>query len=230
MCGLLLSGSARALNASRSDGGPSWQALAVAPWKLPLVVIAIAVPIVAAFYLGGPGVGVAMGALVAVTIVVVAVRQAPRGPIGKVAADCEFCFLVFLGRPAEEPDVVQGIAAVVAAADRPAVETLVLSPARLGFFDRWASDLEGARRQAQQRLVVTVASLAKAGVVAEARVGDEDLVQAVEDQLGSFAATEVILVTGDADEDPSGEAAALELSSRLRPRFRHLRVSGRAAR
>ncbi len=201
----------------------------MAPWKLPLVVIAIAVPIVAAFYLGGPGVGVAMGALVAVTIVVVAVRLAPRGPIGKVAADGERRVLVVLGRPAEEPDVVQAIAAVVAA-DGPAVETLVLSPARLGFFDRWASDLEGARRQAQQRLVVTVASLAKAGVVAEARVGDEDLVQAVEDQLGSFAATEVILVTGDADEDPSGEAAALELSSRLRPRFRQLRVSGRAAR
>ena len=135
-----------------TDGGRSWQALAVAPWKLPLVVIAIAVPIVAAFYLGGPGVGVAMGALVAVAIVVAAVRQAPRGPIGRVAADGERRVLVVLGRPAEEPEAIQGIAAVVAA-DRPAAETLVLSPARLGFFDRWASDVEGARRQAQQRLV-----------------------------------------------------------------------------
>ena len=88
---------------------------------------------------------------------------------------------------------------------------LVLAPARIGFLDRWASDLEGARREAQRRLVITVASLAKAGVVAEARVGDEDLVQAVEDQLQSFAATDVILVTGDAEEDPAGEAAASEL-------------------
>ena len=62
--------------------------------------------------------------------------------------------------------------------------------------------------------MITVASLAKAGVVAEARVGDEDLVQAVEDQLRSFAATDVVLVTGGAEEDPAGEAAAVELERR----------------
>jgi uncharacterized membrane protein len=38
-------------------------------WKLPIVVAAIAAPIAFAFYLGGPAVGVAVGALVAVTIV-----------------------------------------------------------------------------------------------------------------------------------------------------------------
>ena len=102
-----------------------------------------------------------------------------------------------------------------------AAEVLVLAPARIGFLDRWASDVEGARREAQQRLVITVASLAKAGVVAEARVGDEDLVQAVEDQLGSFAATDVILVTGSAERGPGrGEAAAAELERRLRAGFR----------
>ncbi len=86
------------------------------------------------------------------------------------------------------------------------------------------------RREAQRRLVITVASLAKAGVAAEARVGDEDLVQAVEDQLQSFAATEVILVTGPAGEDPAGEVAAAELERRLRVAFRRLVVSGPAAR
>jgi hypothetical protein len=205
--------------------------LAVAPWKLPLVVIAIAVPIAAAFYVGGPGVGVAAGALVAVAIVVAAVRQRPRGAIGEApSSGGPRRVLVVLGRPAEDPAVVHEIAATVTGGDRSSAETLVLSPARLGFLDRWASDLEGARREAQRRLVVTVASLAKAGIVAEARVGDEDLVQAVEDQLRSFAATEVILVGGDADEDQAAEAAAIELESRLRPRFRHLRVSGPVAR
>lgn len=203
----------------------------MAPWKLPLVVTAIAVPIAAAFYVGGPGVGLAAGALVAVAIVVGAVRQRPRGAIGEApSSDGRRRVLVVLGRPAEDPAVVQEIAATVAAGDRPPAEILVISPARLGFLDRWTSDLEGARREAQRRLVVTVASLAKAGVVAEARVGDEDLVQAVEDQLQSFAATEVILVTGGADEDPSGEAAAAELKSRLRAGFRQLRVSGPATR
>ena len=42
---------------------------------------------------------------------------------------------------------------------------------------------------------MTVAALAKAGIVAEARVGDEDVVQAVEDQLQSYPATEVVLVS-----------------------------------
>jgi hypothetical protein len=73
-------------------------------------------------------------------------------------------------------------------------------------------------------LVISVASLARAGVVAEARVGDEDIVQAVEDQVGSFAATEVILVTAGDTEDPPAAAAAAELASRLRTGFRRLVV------
>ena len=97
---------------------------------------------------------------------------------------------------------------------------LVLAPARIGFLDRWASDVEAARREAQRRLVITRRRAGQGGVEAEARVGDEDLVQAVEDQLGSFAATEVILVSADGDEDPAGEPQPLsELRSRLRPGF-----------
>lgn len=102
---------------------------------------------------------------------------------------------------------------------------LVLSPVRAGFLERWASDLEEARRRAQRNLVITVASLARADLAAEARVGDEDLVQAVEDQLRTFPATEVILVTGGS-EDPHGMAAAAELGSRLGVAFRHLTVTG----
>jgi hypothetical protein len=193
----------------------------VAPWKLPLIVIAIAVPIVAAFYVGGPGVGVAIGALAAVAIVVVAVRQRPRGPIGPAAGESRGGLLVVLSRPVEDP---AAIAQIAAAADG-AGAVLVLAPARIGFLDRWASDVEDARRRAQRNLVLTVASLAKAGVAAEAKVGDEDLVQAVEDAIGSFAATEVILVTGRGEEDPAAARAAAELESRLRVGFRRLLVS-----
>ena len=70
--------------------------------------------------------------------------------------------------------------------------------------------------------MATLAALAKAGVSAEARVGDEDVVQAVEDQLRSYPATEVVLVSADAGE--AGEAAA-ELRSRLRAEFHHVRLS-----
>jgi hypothetical protein len=206
----------------------------VAPWKLPLVVVAIAVPIVVAFYAGGPGVGVAVGALAAVGIVVVAVRQSPRGAIGEPAGAAERRhLLVVVGRPVEEPGAIRTIVAEAEGDDAgltEAAEVLVLSPARISFLDRWASDLEGARRDAQRRLVITVALLVKAGVAAEARVGDEDLVQAVEDQLQSFPATEVILVTGSPAEDPAGEAAATELERRLRAEFRRIVVSDPAAR
>jgi len=198
----------------------------VAPWKLPLVVIAIAAPIALAFYFGGPGVGVAFGALVAVAIVVVAARQDPRGAIGEPATDSRRRLLIVVGWPLEEPGAIRQVAALVGSGASARAEVLVLSPASIGFLDRWASDVEAARRQAQERLVITVASLAKAGIAAEARVGDEDLVQAVEDQLQTFAATEVILVTGSAEKDPAGEAAAVELRGRLRAEFRRLALGG----
>jgi hypothetical protein len=206
----------------------------VAPWKLPLVVLAIVVPVAAGFYAGGPGAGVGAAALVAVGIVVVAVRERPRGAIGESPSGLDRQrLLVVVSAAVEEPEAIKEIvdaAARTRSSSAADPEVLVLAPAQIGFLDRWASDLEGARREAQRRLVITVASLAKAGVTAEARVGDEDLVQAVEDQLQSYPATEVILATGDAEEDPAGEAAAIELEPRLRAEFRRLVVSGPAAR
>lgn len=202
----------------------------MAPWKLPLIVAAIAAPIAAAFYSGGPGVGVAVGALVVVAIVVVAVRDRPRGAIGGSAVGPRRV-LVVVSRPVEDPAVIRKIVATVGSGEGlEESDVLVLAPARIGFLDRWASDLEAARREAQRNLVITVASLAKAGVAAQARVGDEDLVQAVEDALGSFAATDVILVSAGEERDPGAASAAAEFELRLRARFQRLLVSDRAAR
>lgn len=197
------------------------------PWKLPLIVAGVVVPIAAAFMLGGPGVGVAVGALVTVVILAVAVRQRPEGPITSAGGkDARQHVLIVAADGVENPvDVariarVAGIQGGVGGED----EVRVLVPARIGFLDRWASDVEGARHLAQQRLVVTVAALAKAGVAAEARVGDEDIVQAVEDQLQSYPATEVVLVSGD-DEDESEREAAEVLRSRLRAEFHHVQLA-----
>lgn len=199
----------------------------VTPWKLPILVAAIAVPIAFAFYVGGPGVGIAAGAMVAVAIVYAAVRDRPRGAIGEAPASAPGRrVLIVVSRAVEDAAAIARIAAAVRGEGaQPRAEALVLSPARIGFLDRWASDLEGARREAQQNLVITVASLAKAGVAAEARVGDEDLVQAVEDTVASYAATEVILVTAGDDLDPAAAAAATELEARLRAPFQRLVVS-----
>jgi hypothetical protein len=196
----------------------------MAPWKLPVIVAAIVVPIVAAFAVGGPGLGFAVGALAAVAILVVAARQRPRGPIGAApGADGRRRVLLVVTCAVEEPTAVREIARAAGLADgADDAETLVLSPARIGFLDRWASDVEGARHAAQRNLVATVAALAKAGIPAEARVGDEDVVQAVEDQLRTFAASEVVLVSGGAAGGEVERDAVLELESRLRAGFHHL--------
>lgn len=185
--------------------------------KLPLIVVALAVPVVAGFLVGGPALGTALGALVAVVLVIVAVRQRPLGPIGRPADDRRRVLLV-VTHPLEEPAEVREVvrAAHLRRSDED-LEVQVLAPARIGFLDRWASDVEGAREAAQRSLVVTCAELAKAGIPAEGRVGDESLVQAVEDQLGSFPANEVVLVDGGENGD-----GAAELRSRLVAEFRHV--------
>jgi len=198
----------------------------VTAWKIPFVVAAIAVPVAAAFVLVGPAVGFAGGALAAVAIVAVAVRQRPRGAIGRRDGAAERRVLVVVEDPLEDLAAIEEVAAAVRG--KAGREVMVLAPARIGFLDRWASDVEAARRDAQRRLVISVASLAAAGVEAEARVGDEDVVQAVEDQLGSFPAAEVILVSAGGAEGPAA-AAASELRSRLRATFRWV-VTGPAAR
>jgi hypothetical protein len=197
----------------------------MAPWKLPLIVAALVVPIVAGFLIAGPGLGVAVGAVAVVGLVVVAARERPRGPIASAPApDNRRHVLLVAAGAVEDPADVARIAAVagLGGADGEA-EVLVLVPARIGFLDRWASDVEGARHRAQQYLVATVAALAKAGIAAEARVGDEDIVQATEDQLQSYPATEVVLVSGAEDDD--GGAAA-ELKSRLKAEFREVELAG----
>jgi len=199
------------------------------PWKLPFIVAGVVVPVAAAFMLGGPGVGVAVGALVMVALVAVAVRERPAEPIAPPRGrNGGRHVLIVAAEDVEDPADVELVtrAAGIAlgrgeGAGGEGDEVRVLVPARIGFLDRWASDVEGARHRAQQRLVVTVAALAKAGVAAEARVGDEDIVQAVEDQLQSYPATEVVLV--GADED-GGDEAAEQLRDRLRAGFHYVRL------
>ena len=198
-------------------------------WKIPVIVAAITLPILGAFALGevfgevGSGSGLAVGSIVVAVIVVIAARQFPRGPIESAAAEDDGRHLLLVPTFAvEEPSAIAEISR--AARLEPAVgevDVLVLAPARIGFLDRWASDIEPAREAAQRNLVATVAALAKAGVKAEARVGDEDVVQAVEDQLQTFPATEVVLVseTETVDDD---RAASAELGRRLDAEFHHV--------
>jgi hypothetical protein len=163
----------------------------------------------------------AVGALAASTIVVWAVRNPPLRPIVPAPVpDLREHLLVVVDEPLENGAVVERIATASAPAgpDQPKAEVRVVAPARNRFLDRWASDTRGGRDRAQRSLVLTLASLAQAGVDATARIGDEDLVQTITDQLQVYPATEVFLVTGSATEGDS-LAAAEELRSRLRAPF-----------
>jgi hypothetical protein len=199
----------------------------LAAWKLPLIVAAISISIVGGFYLGGPGLGMAVGALAAATIVFLAARKPPLQPIVPAAPeDRREHLLVVLDEPLEDGTAVERIAAASNPLDPadPEAEVRVLAPSRNRFLDRWASDTRRGRERAQRILVLTVASLARAGVAAKARIGDEDLVQTVTDELQEYPATEVFLITGISPSDEA-RCAADEFRSRLHAPFHQLRCA-----
>jgi hypothetical protein len=108
--------------------------------------------------------------------------------------------VVVAARPLEEPELTAELAELVEAG-RGALgaqesELLVLVPARASRLDRWASDVGPARDEAQRSLALSLATLAAAGLEARGAVGDAEAVQALEDQLHTFAASEVVLVEG----------------------------------
>ncbi|HYC81609.1 MAG TPA: hypothetical protein VEB65_07465 [Solirubrobacterales bacterium] len=197
---------------------------AIPAWLLPVIIAGIAVSIVGGFYLGGPGLGMAVGALDAATVVVLAVREPPLGPIAPAAPhDSRRHVLVVLERPlgddvAASESVARAIRLEGLRPDEPgtAPDVRLLVPCRTRFLDRWASDLDRSRHRAQRDLVLSAAALAAAGVEASARAGDEDVVQMVEDELRTFPATEVLYV-GAADG-----ATARALDERLLVPFRRL--------
>jgi hypothetical protein len=190
-------------------------------WSGPLIVFAIVVPTIGGFVVAGPALGLAVGTLVAAAAVILAVRYEPKGAIhSSPARDLGRHVLVVVTRPVEGTEAVEAIAEA-AGADQEG-EILVLAPAETRFLDRWASAVGPARAEAQRKLVISVASLAAAHLDARAEVGDASLVQAVEDTLRTFPATEVILATGRDTDDPHGARAAAELDRRLAVPLRRL--------
>ncbi|MFN8164125.1 MAG: hypothetical protein U0R26_09940 [Solirubrobacterales bacterium] len=197
---------------------PDLESPALAAWKLPVIVAAIATSIVGGFYIGGPSLGMAVGALAAGVIIVMAVRKPPlRAIIPPTAADPRRHILVVLSAPLEEAEAIEAAIAVLrpGAADLFEPEVRLLAPSPSRFLDRWACDLGPARERAQRSLVLSAAALAGAGISASARLGDEEVVQTIEDELRTFPANEVLLVgAAGKSKRPAGPQIA-DLRSRL---------------
>jgi len=198
------------------------------PWTLPVIVLALIVPIIGAVLLGGPGAGFIAGAAVAATILVLAARARYDEPIEvAAAADRRYHLLVVATEAADDPRTVEAIAAEASGGARAAgldpeddVEVLVVAPALNRRLSHWLSDLRQARLGAQERLAVSLAALAAAHVEATGRVGDTDPVQAVEDTLASYPAQEVIFVTAA----EQGDDDVADVRRRLDRPLRHLVV------
>lgn len=84
-------------------------------------------------------------------------------------------------------------------------QVLIVAPALTSAVRHWASDVDGARARAQQRLDQSLAHLAEAGVTARGEIGDDEPLQAIEDALRTFGADEIIIST-----HPEGRSNWLE--------------------
>jgi hypothetical protein len=196
------------------------------PWTIPFLILGLVAPVIAAFALAGPGLGLAVGTLMATALIIAAARLRYDEPIEVApASDRRFRLLVLAAEPADHPDVVEAIAGVAAEgvralrADHPSgPELLVVAPASSGTLARWASDLGDARYEAQRRLALSLGALAAAGLEARGAVGDADSVQAVEDALRSFPAQEIAFVTAT----DAGSHEVGEIRRRLDRPVRHL--------
>ena len=81
----------------------------------------------------------------------------------------------------------------------------VVCPALMSPVRYFASDEDGPRAAAQERLERSLERLRELGVTAEGEVGDADPLQAIEDELRTFGADEVIIST-----HPEGRSVWLE--------------------
>ncbi len=192
-------------------------------WQPPLILLALILPGTIGFIVGGPGLGVSLAGLSLVGLVAIAFKLAPEPLIGRVPhPESERRLLIVTTFPVEDAPTIQRVADEVGLGGvEPEAEIRVLVPASNTFLSRWATDLKAARERAQRDLVISIASLSLAGLSAEAEVGDEDVVQAVEDQLRDFDATEVYLL---GRPDDHSRSIAATLGERLGPPLNYVEV------
>lgn len=197
----------------------------LATWQPPAIVVAVSITIVGAFYVGGPGLGLAIGALAAAAIIVMAARAVPRGPIVPAALTDLRRHLLIVSRDAiEDPQALAQIADLSpdVGTEPAAGEIRVLVPVRERRLDRWCSD-RVAYSIAERNGVISLAGLVKVGLEASTTIGDGDIVQAVEDELRTYPATDVLMLTCP-EELAAAERSATELRRRLQTEFLQLPV------
>jgi hypothetical protein len=171
------------------------------PFAIPLIIFAICAAVAAAMALSGTelgaGLGMAVGALAATSLIAFAARAKPEKRV-EVAESRDSGHRVLVVATAEATaDSAQRIAQLVGAPE----DVRLVVPVPSHRLDRWLSAEDEARHEAEAQLARSAGALVAAGLPVSGSVGDPDPAQALEDELRDFAADEVVLLTDDG-KDP----------------------------
>ena len=171
------------------------------PFAIPLLIFVICAAVAAAMALSGTevgaGLGMAVGALAATSLIAFAARAKPEMRV-EVAAPGDAARRVLVMAVAEPtPQAAERVAELAGSA----TDVRIVVPVPSHRLDRWLSAEDEARHEAEARLARSAGALTAAGLPVSGSVGDHDPAQALEDELRDFAADEVVLLTGDG-KDP----------------------------
>lgn len=174
------------------------------PFAVPLIIAAICTSVAAAMSLSGTeigaGLGMAVGAVAATSLIAFAARAKPDGKLEVAPSeDAEHRVLVVAVAEAT-PAAAQRIADITGSPS----DVRLLVPVPSHRLDRWLSAEDQARHEAEARLARSAGVLVAAGLPVSGSVGDPDPAQALEDELRGYAADEVVLLT-DGHRDPLGK-------------------------
>ena len=176
------------LTTTDPEGGIRFRSFAI-----PLIIAVICSAIVASMALAGlvgAGLGMAVGAVAATSLVVFASRAKPDRRL-EVAESADNGHRVLVVAVTEATaDAAQRIARLAGSAE----DVRVVVPVPSHRLDRWLSAEDDARREAEGSLARSAGALVAAGLPVSGSVGDPDPAQAMEDELRDFAADEVILL------------------------------------
>jgi GABA permease len=182
-----------------------------------LTVVAFAAVALASL-LGGPWLGVPVWIAVTVAAALVYLRSGRGRRVLRTApahagGPDEWRVLVVANETLASPQLVEEIEKAATGA-RPSV--LVVCPALTSAVRRWASDVDGGRARAKQRLEESLDLLREAGIEAQGEIGDDDPLVAIEDALRTFVADEIVIATHPAEQETWLERGLVE---RTRERF-----------
>jgi hypothetical protein len=167
------------------------------PWAIPLIILVIAGSVSAAMALSGSvgaGLGLAVGAAAVAGLLIFAARAKPMRAM-EVASGGEGKRVLVVAPGETTPRVAQRVAELAGDAD----DVRLLVPLASRRLDRWLSAEDPARAEAETRLAHSAGALTAAGLRVSGSIGDSDMRQAIEDELRSFAADEVVVVSDDAE-------------------------------